>query len=87
MWAIQLVDGKRWIIMLRENVLDGRIVLFDKEEAALRFMGKIRDSLEKTLNVRLRTLRYTDDPRKDKPYKVPDSRVDELAEYICFWCA
>ena len=34
MWAIQLFDGKASIIYLREELLDGRILLFDKEVAA-----------------------------------------------------
>lgn len=83
MWAIQIVDGKRGIIYLRESLLDGRIILFDKEEAALRFMGAVRDKVENALGVRLRPIRYSDDPRKDKPYKVPDSAVVSLAECIC----
>ena len=29
MWAIQIVDGKRGIIYLREALLDGRIIIFD----------------------------------------------------------
>lgn len=83
MWAIQLIDGKLGIIYLREYVLDGRIIVFDKEEAALRFMNKTKVKIEGSLGVRLRTVRYADDPRKDKPYKVPDGRTDVLSEYIC----
>ena len=41
MWAIRLFDGKASIIYLREALLDGRILLFDKEEAALRFISNI----------------------------------------------
>lgn len=82
MWAIQLFDGKASILYLREGLLDGRILLFDKEEAALRFMADIREKLEPALGVRLRPVRYSGDPRKDKPYKVPDSRVALLTEYI-----
>ena len=82
MWSIQIVDGKRGIIYLREALLDGRIIIFDKEEAALRFMGVVKDKVENALGVRLRPLRYSSDPRKDKPYKVPDSAVDSLAECI-----
>jgi len=82
MWTIQLVDGKPGIIYLREYLLDGRILLFNKEEAALRFMLCIRKTLEPALNVKLRTVRYNADPRKDKPYKVPDSKVDMLVEYL-----
>ena len=82
MWAIQLVDGSLGIIYLREYLLDGRIMLFSKEEAALRFMLSVREKVEGALNVRMRTIRYCDDPRKDKPYKVPDSNVDMLADYI-----
>nr|WP_296457546.1 hypothetical protein [uncultured Acetatifactor sp.] len=82
MWAIQLFDGRASIIYLREELLDGRILLFDKEEAALRFIAGIREKLEPGLRVRLRPIRYSDDPRKDKPYKVPDSRIAMLTEYI-----
>ena len=83
MWAIQIVDGKRGIIYLREALLDGRILTFDKEEAALRFMGSIKEKVESVLSVKLRPIRYSDDPRKDKPYKVPESNIDLLIECIC----
>lgn len=82
MWAIQLFDGKASIIYLREALLDGRILLFDKEEAALRFISGIREKLESGLKVNMRPVRYSNDPRKDKPYKVPDSNVVMLREYI-----
>ena len=62
--------------------MDGRILLFDKEEAALRFISNVREKLESGLKVRLSPVRYADDPRKDKPYKVPDSNVGMLTEYI-----
>lgn len=87
MWAIQIVDGRRGIIYLREALLDGRIILFDKEEAALRFMGTVKDKVEKCLGVRLRPIRYSGDPRKDKPYKIPDSAVDSLADCICAYAS
>ena len=45
-------------------------------------MGVVKDKVENALGVRLRPLRYSSDPRKDKPYKVPDSAVDSLAECI-----
>ena len=82
MWAIRLFDGKASIIYLREALLDGRILLFDKEEAALRFISNVREKPESGLKVRLSPVRYADDPRKDKPYKVPDSNVAMLTEYI-----
>lgn len=82
MWAIRLFDGKASIIYLREALLDGRILLFDKEEAALRFISNVREKLESGLKVRLSPVRYADNPRKDKPYKVPDSNVAMLTEYI-----
>lgn len=82
MWAIRLFDGKTSIIYLREELLEGRILLFDKEEAVLRFIADIREKLEPGLGVRLRPTRYSDDPRKDKPYKVPDSRIAMLTEYL-----
>lgn len=82
MWAIQIVDGKRGIIYLREALLDGRILLFDKEEVVLRFMAVFKDKVETALGVRLRPIRYCDDPKKDNPYKVPDSVVESLAECI-----
>lgn len=82
MWAIRLFDGKASIIYLREALLDGRILLFDKEEAALRFSSGLREKLEPALKVSMRPVRYSDDPRKDKPYKVPDSNVGMLTEYI-----
>ena len=53
MWAIQIVDGKRGIIYLREALLDGRILLFDKEEVVLRFMAVFKDKVETALGVRL----------------------------------
>ena len=77
MWAIRLFDGKASIIYLREALLDGRILLFDKEEAALRFISNVREKLESGLKVRLSPVRYADDPRK-----VPDSNVAMLTEYI-----
>lgn len=82
MWAIQLVDGKLGVIYLREYLLDGRILLFDKEEAALRFMRSVRKKIESALNVKLRTIRYCNDPRKDKLYKVSDSNINMLIEFI-----
>lgn len=83
MWVIQLADGKPGIIYLREFILEGRIVSFDTEEGALRFMNQVKSKIESGLSVRLRTVRYGGDPRKDKPYKVPESGIVPLIEYIC----
>ena len=82
MWAIQLIDGKRSLIYLREYILDGRIVVFDKEEAALRYMNTIKVKIESLLGVRLCTVRYCGDPRKDKPYRVPDCSIESLLDYM-----
>lgn len=82
MWAIRLYDGRASIIYLREALLDGRILLFDKEEAVLRFISGVRDKLESGLKVSLRPVRYSGDPRKDRPYKVADSNVEMLTDYI-----
>ena len=75
MWAIQIVDGKRGIIYLREALLDGRIILFDKEEAALRFMEAVKDKVESALGVRLRPIgmylclcRMIHDKKKEDEY-------------------
>ena len=62
--------------------MDGRILLFDKEEAVLRFISGVRDKLESELKVSLRPVRYSDDPRKDRCYKVADSNVEMLTGYI-----
>ena len=82
MWAIRLFDGKTSIIYLREALLDGRVLVFDKEEAVLRFISGVREKLEAGLKVSMRPIRYSGDPRKDKPYKVPDGSSRMLAEYI-----
>ena len=82
MWVIQILDGKPGLLYLREFILDGRIISFDKEEGALRFMNRVKEKAENILSARLRTVRFSGDPRKDKPYKVPEGSVDELAEYI-----
>lgn len=87
MWVIQLGDGKPGIIYLREFILEGRIVSFDTEEGTLRFMNQVKSKIESGLSVRLRTVRYSGDPRKDKPYKVPERSVASLIEYICsYFC-
>lgn len=82
MWVIQILDGRPGLLYLREFILDGRIISFDKEEGALRFMNRVKEKVENVLSVRLRTVRFSGDPRKDKPYKAPDGCVEELAEYI-----
>ena len=83
MWAIKLMDGKpSSMIYLREGLLDGRILVFDKEEAALRLLRDIKDALEHGLRVRLTTVRFDGDPRQDRPYKVPDSAIDSLAQFM-----
>lgn len=83
MWVIQLIDGKCGIIYLRECILDGRIIVFDKEEAALRYMNTIKARIEGCLGVRLSTVRYCGDPRKDKLYRVPDCGIQSLIDYMC----
>jgi len=82
MWVIQILDGRPGLLYLREFILEGRIISFDNEEGALRFMNRVKEKVENVLSVRLRTVRFSGDPRKDKPYKVPAGSVEELTEYI-----
>ena len=83
MWAIQLIDGKPGILYLREYLLYGRILLFEQEEMVLRFMLCIQEPVQRALQVRLRPIRYSDDPRKDKPRKVSATTIPLLAQTIC----
>jgi hypothetical protein len=82
MWAIQLCDGERRIVYLREYLLEGRILIFDKEEAALRFMQRLARHMSEALGVRLKTIRYLNDPKKEKPCRVNDSSVDRYVRTV-----
>ncbi len=86
MWTIRLVDGKLGIIYMRDALLDGEIIYFEKEEMALRFMQRVRAKVESALDVKLRIVRYDGDPRKEKLYKVSVSNIEGLADYICAFC-
>lgn len=71
MWAIEIKDlrtGRTY--KLREYFLDGRILIFEYEELAFRFMQQMTGELLENLGVSLRTVRYSLDPRKDKPRKI-----------------
>ena len=86
MWAIRIIDGKRNILYLREYILDGRILIFENEEAALRFSIDVQENLQSALNVHLRPVRYSDDPRKERIWKVSKSNMDSIAEIIKCFC-
>ncbi len=82
MWAIQLDDGNRKMLFLRNMLLDGDILVFDKEETALRFMQLLSADISKALGIKLRTVRFENKIKNEKPAKVSNASFTALAEIL-----
>jgi hypothetical protein len=80
MWSIQIIDGRPGIIYIREYLLDGRILVFYNEEVALRFMLRIAKHLSEILGVKLQTIRFASDPRREKSRDVSESRMNDYIQ-------
>ena len=82
MWVLRFSDGGRGILLLREYILEGRVLMFEHEEQALRFSQQIAPTLSSALGVRVSVIKLSADPKKEKLLKVSQNLTEKYARIL-----
>lgn len=83
MWVIKIFDNNvRKQLLVRDCFFDKRVLLFETEEAALRFAVRLSEITHDNYGIKCRPIRFQSDPKKESFKKMSDKMTNSMLENL-----